>query len=475
MRGSARRAPRSNVDPTFVLAALVTLVASFAAVRYGAQIGLGSIVLAAFFLGLVIAFVAAPWVAVSVTIVLFVLVPSLKVFTTPLAGSLKDIDVLAAICGAVAIGVTERRAPDRWILALVLGLLGLYVVNPGGGHGVAWAQGVRLVGEPLALLLVGSMLPNPRRTLRAALVALALSGAAVAIFGILQQPIGSSRLASWGYDYNVQIRFIGGYMRSFGTFDDPFAYAAFLLLAVAGVIFGLRRPPWTTVVLGLLVLGLVVSLVRTAALVGIAFLGIALVRRGLGTSGVLVAVAATLAGIALLATQATASESRVVTLATPTGGTAASSRPGTADLILNGRVSAWRAAVGDQPYRWIVGRGVGEVGTAAARAGSSLRQVGSVDTGTTTAVDSGYLATIADVGVIGLGVLLALLARLLALGTQAARAGLDEGWLAVALLASLIIDALTRASFTGFPTAFLGLLLVGIALAAARERQTPAA
>jgi hypothetical protein len=31
----------------------------------------------------------------------------------------------------------------------------------------------------------------------------------------------------------------------------------------------------------------------------------------------------------------------------------------------------------------------------------------------------------------------------------------------------MLLDALTRASFTGFPTAFLGLLLVGIALAAA--------
>ena len=33
----------------------------------------------------------------------------------------------------------------------------------------------------------------------------------------------------------------------------------------------------------------------------------------------------------------------------------------------------------------------------------------------------------------------------------------------------MLLDAVTRASFTGFPTAFLGLLLVGIALAAADE------
>jgi hypothetical protein len=39
---------------------------------------------------------------------------------------------------------------------------------------------------------------------------------------------------------------------------------------------------------------------------------------------------------------------------------------------------------------------------------------------------------------------------------------------ALAFLAALLLDALTRASFTGFPTAFLGLLVIGIALASAR-------
>jgi hypothetical protein len=33
----------------------------------------------------------------------------------------------------------------------------------------------------------------------------------------------------------------------------------------------------------------------------------------------------------------------------------------------------------------------------------------------------------------------------------------------------MLLDAVTRDSFTGFPTAFLGMLLVGISLAAAEE------
>jgi uncharacterized membrane protein YhaH (DUF805 family) len=74
---------------------------------------------------------------------------------------------------------------------------------------------------------------------------------------------------------------------------------------------------------------------------------------------------------------------------------------------------------------------------------------------------------IADVGLIGLAALLGLFGRLITLATRAQKRGLAPGWIALALLTVLLIDAVTRASFTGFPTAFLGLLLVGVALGAA--------
>ena len=64
--------------------------------------------------------------------------------------------------------------------------------------------------------------------------------------------------------------------------------------------------------------------------------------------------------------------------------------------------------------------------------------------------------------------LVALIGRLLMLATDAARRT-DTGWVAVALLIALLLDVLTRASFIGFPTAFLALFLVGVSLAAARE------
>ena len=119
---------------------------------------------------------------------------------------------------------------------------------------------------------------------------------------------------------------------------------------------------------------------------------------------------------------------------------------------------------------------MGEVGTAAERGtyGVYRTEQEALDA-QFEAVDSGYFATMADVGLVGLAVLLALYARMLALSRRAIARGLDAGWLAAALLTVLLLDAVTRASFTGFPTAFLGLLLVGIALAAADEDERASA
>jgi hypothetical protein len=61
------------------------------------------------------------------------------------------------------------------------------------------------------------------------------------------------------------------------------------------------------------------------------------------------------------------------------------------------------------------------------------------------------------------------------LGARAARRDQAAGWVALAMLASMMLDALTRASFTGFPTAFLGLLILGVALAAAQANEPTSA
>jgi O-antigen ligase len=289
-----------------------------------------------------------------------------------------------------------------------------------------------------------------------------------AAYGLLQQYVGKYTLVSWGYAFNQQVRTFNGQLRSFATFDDPFAYAAYLLFGIAAVAFWLRRGALAWAAASLMLVGLLFSFVRTSALILVAFGGLLLTRRGHLPSGALLMVAAAIAGAPFLVS-AGASETKAYTVRTRHGTQTQTAQTG--NLLLNGRVSAWQVALGKDPREWLFGRGVGKVGTAADRAKYTVAPPTTATAGTqaTQAVDSGYLATVADVGIVGLVVLLGLFARLLLLSGRAAARGSDAAWVALALLVCLMLDALTRASFTGFPTAFLGLFLVGIALASARE------
>jgi O-antigen ligase len=456
--------PRAASTP-FIAAQLVastvgaaaTLLAAYASVRMGAQIGVGLVLIVALVTASMLGFLLAPHVMVAAVIPLCALIPALKVFATPLVGPLKDLVGLGAIVAAVAIlafdrrGRARRSTPDGWALAAVGVLLLLYLVNIGGGHGLAWAQGVRLIGEPLLLLVAGSALPNPRRTLRWAMASLISTTCLVAAYGLVQQAVGKWTLVAWGYSFSEQIRTYNGHLRSFGTLDDPFAYAALLLLGLAATLFCMRRGLLASACGSLIVLGLAASWVRTAYLVGIALLGLWICRRGYHTSAVLLWAAAVGAAAFVLVAGVGATE-------------ATSYHSSTSNLTLNGRTSAWKAALG-QPSQWLFGRGVGSVGTAAYRAGYTISPPGSSQA-PARAVDSGYFALIADVGLAGLAILLALLGRLLQLATTAIRKGRAAGWAAVSILAVLMLDAVTRSTFTGFPAAFLGFLFVGVALAA---------
>jgi hypothetical protein len=211
----------------------------------------------------------------------------------------------------------------------------------------------------------------------------------------------------------------------------------------------------------------------------VAFIALALIRRGRGmTAAAFVAATAVIAAGTLLGSSGTQTQNYTVYFRN--GGSAIVQAPVAAasSRALNGRVSAWRAAVGSDPINWVFGRGVGEVGTAALRASQGLLPGSSATSSSSTpaqAVDSGYFATIADVGILGLVVLVALLWRLVALAVNGVRQGRPAGWIALALLTAMLLDALTRASFTGFPTAFIGMLITGIALAAATEPETQSA
>jgi uncharacterized membrane protein YhaH (DUF805 family) len=460
-------------------AALFTLLAAYAVVSTGATIGVGVLAVVLLWVLVTLAYLVVPHLAVAGTVALFALVPALKVFVSPSIGGVKDLVCLSAITAAIVLIVFQRRRADRRVGVLVALFLGLYVIDVGHPHAIAWLQGVRLTAEPLLLLIVGIVLPNPQRMLRFALGALVGVGALVAFYGLIQQALGASALVSLGYSYTAQVRSISGHLRSFGTLDDPFTYAALLYFSIAAVVFWLRGGliGWVTGIL--MLLGLAASLVRTSLMVLVAFIALALIRRGRGmTAAAFVAATAVIAAGTLLGS--TGTQTQGYTVYFRNGGSAIVQAPVAAagSRALNGRVSAWRAAVGSDPINWVFGRGVGEVGTAALRASQALLPGSSATSSSSSpaqAVDSGYFATIADVGILGLLVLLALLWRLVALAVNGLRQGRPAGWIALALLTAMLLDALTRASFTGFPTAFIGMLITGIALAAAADPETQSA
>lgn len=461
---------RSLADPSGVVLAggvLLTLALSTLVGKEGLTFRIEALFGLCVFLVLVAGFVAIPWAMVWGLIPLFAVLPTLKVFVTPTIGALKDVVTLAAISAAGLVLLRRRvdrrpAAVDGGVLMLVGLLFALYVVNLGGlltgqtGHGAPWYQGVRLFFEPLGLLIAGMTLSSPRRTMRAATNALVATAAATALFGVAQQAIGVSRLLSLGYVYGDQVRQIGGRLRSFGTLGEPFTFASFLLLALAVLLVRSRRlGPGTYALVGVLGAGLLVSYVRTAALIALAVVGLALARRQRAfAAGLLLTVAVVVASAAFVF----ASEAST-TQAVPLNATTY--------VTLNGRASVWQEQLGNARY-WVFGRGVGAIGTAAQRARETLsgkRLANSTDGGTV--VDSGYLALVADVGAVGFGVLLLLFGRIALLARRAGTTSAD-GWVVLALLLVMAIDALSRESFTAFPTAYVGMLLVGLSLSAGR-------
>jgi len=338
-------------------------------------------------------------------------------------------------------------------------LMGLYFLDVGAGlsggarFGLAWFHGVRLVWEPLLLLLFGLSVRDPRRTLRWATGALIVAAFVAALVGLLQQVVGAPRLISLGYSYEAQVRTIGGRLRSFGTFDQPFDYATVLAFGLAGVLLWTRRGLAATVAGVAIAAGLTVSYVRGAVLSVLAVVALLLARKRYVATAVflLAATAASAVVLVLVATR-------------PTPGPVVQAGP-SIYLTLNGRTRSWRAALG-RPATWAFSRGVGLYGTAAQRAAQSS-QLGSPAAGVhAAAADSGYLATLSDVGLVGLAVLLTMFGRILVLLRRAIHRNEQLAWVGTGVVVVLMLDAALRSSLTGFPTADIAFLFAGLTVAA---------
>ena len=219
------------------------------------------------------------------------------------------------------------------------------------------------------------------------------TGAVCAALGVAQQLAGPDALHALGYPYNETIRFSGGFMRSFSTFPQPFAFGLFLsmvLLVCLPVAMGDVRRPRNCFFLALtplIAVGMASSVVRGAILGTAVGLVVLLVRRHHG----LVHLAAPAAALVLV-------------LPTAVLGAFLSSSS------LDERTTGW-GGIGTIVLSAPFGNGLGTTGAAAEKSlssGAGTADVLMMD-GERYQPDSQYVKVLLELGPIGLWLLLVLL------------------------------------------------------------------
>jgi hypothetical protein len=426
--------------------------------------------------GAVVTFVRRREVLFGLLVVFLIAQPTLDTFVSGAFGPAKDVVVILVGIGTVA-GLAVNRGPspfarDVWLFGATALLLAMYVVDPAGPHNAAWANDMRLALESFGLFLMAMLSPNPERNWRAISMGLVVGATLSAIWGLIQQEIGfRSLVLKFGYTYGSQVRqTASGQFRSFGLLQDPFNYVTVCLLALAVLLFTRRFARWRWPLFAVIAAGAFTAWVRTADVILVLLVLLALARSGRRQWAAAGVVMIGVAGLAYLVASGTTSASTTTT-GMPTGGIGVL-------LTLDGRTSTWAHDIPNLGAL-LVGQGVGQIGSGAARtvAGAlGTSALGSKAVGVLTQqqflqynIDSIYLGTIVDVGLLGLLLLLWVFSRVVVLARRATARGSEYGWAALALLLVMVTDGLTRSSLTAFPVGYIGLLSIGAATAAAVE------
>jgi hypothetical protein len=288
---------------------------------------------------------------------------------------------------------------------------------------------------------------------------LMVNAAIVVVVGIGQQIAGPEALVSVGYDYNTNVRFASGILRSFSTFNQPFAYAFFVMMVLlVGIPVAIEdrsrlRNKLFLLAIPVLAAGMVTAVVR-AALLGCA-LGVAwlLVHRYRGLIHLVI-------------------PALIVVLFLPSGFVTAFLSPSS----LVERSDGWTQAVFEQGVE-AFGQGVGSVGSAAERIEDS--QVRS-EIEFPTPVDSQryqpdnyYIKTLVELGPLGAwllvsGMVLAFAyARRASMNARPAEAGLAAG--ISASIVGAIAASLVSSYWEIFPADLFFWMLLGVVPSLFRE------
>jgi O-antigen ligase len=281
------------------------------------------------------------------------------------------------------------------------------------------------------------------------------------IVGVEQQVVGDVRLYDLGYAYNSVIRFTGGFMRSWSTFNQPFPFAFYLMVVVlvtGSVALGEPRRARSRLIaaaMPLLLAGMLVAVVRAAwigLVAGALYLAITRYRR-------------LLVGVPLVAGVA------VLTIVL---GAAGFFSPPSVDA----RYDRWQQIPGiiiSAP----LGRGIGTAGAAAARTETLAGGTPTFDPTRVTSdrlvfqPDNTYLKMLYELGVLGLGAFVLLLLSVLT-STRRAEAEPQRGAFASGVSAMVVaagIASLAATFFEIFPLDYLFWLLVAVVTCSSPRRR----
>ncbi len=330
-----------------------------------------------------------------------------------------------------------RHAPGFWVPTAALLALGLvsFVFSPG----IAALTGLKVAYFYLLLPIILWFAPLTERDRDQMITIFMLNGFITSLVGLGQQIAGPERLNAIGYEYNSQIRFAGGIMRTFSTFVQPFPFAFFVMVVLLiGIPVALtdrhrRRNQLFLLSVPVMILSMSSAVVR-GAILGLALGGLYLVVRRfrvLGHGAILLMVVILLGPGPIIGVLASSSS-------------------------LNERTTGWVSEVideGVEPF----GSGIGSVGAAAERvqdaSGSADRSFPSPVADNRYQPDNYYVKTLLELGPLGLWFLLWSLAAAIAFGHRVSKAPLS------------VISPTDRALALGITAASLAAAAAGIVAA----------
>jgi putative inorganic carbon (HCO3(-)) transporter len=309
---------------------------------------------------------------------------------------------------------SRRRLPP-WTPALA-GLLGVGIVSAVVVGGLQAAVGMKVLFFYVLVAVAVWRCPLDAVE-RDRLVSVLMGGAVVtAAVGLGQQVVGADTLHALGYEYNTTLRTTGGVLRSFSTFNQPFGFGFFLMLAILiGVptalqdVKRLRNRAFLASV-PVLAVALAFTFVRGAWIgvaVGLAYLGFT--RHPVLLLGIPFALVALLFLPQELAAPALSASSAIE------------------------RVESWQERA-SQVAAAPLGAGVGVTGSAS-------EKVAELRGGTTYQPDNYYFKILLEFGVLGFWLLILLLVSLFATVRSASRRGGQDGAFASGVAATVLAAA----------------------------------